>query len=125
MSIVTYYEGLTATAIIGRLLIVGFFLFFFVKNVSTWSENAEMVGTILPFPNLSLAIGFVFEFLGSAMVLVGFHPRIGVILLIIFTIAATVLFVRFWTIKEPEIRHLHLVVFCSNAAILGGLFQML
>ncbi len=125
MSIVTYYEGLTATAIIGRLLIVGFFLFFFVKNVSIWSKNAEMVGEILPFPNLSLAFGFVFEFLGSAMVLLGFHPRIGAILLIIFTVAASVLFLRFWTIKEPEKRHLYLVIFCNNVAIIGGLIQMM
>jgi putative oxidoreductase len=110
---------------IGRILICGFFLVMVVKNILSWQENVGMVGQVLPFPELAIAVGMVLEVLGAVLVLFHLQVVVGATLLAIFTIAATALFLRFWTVGAPVERHFITLLFCNNFAILGGVLLLM
>jgi uncharacterized membrane protein YphA (DoxX/SURF4 family) len=52
------------------------------------------------------------------------YTNIGASLLIVFTITASIIFHRFWDIRDPLRRHLHLSFIFSNCAIVGALLLL-
>jgi uncharacterized membrane protein YphA (DoxX/SURF4 family) len=56
--------------------------------------------------------------------LLDIRTDIGVYLLIFFTIAATVIFHRFWLAADPLMRHIHLSILFSNIGIVGALLLL-
>jgi uncharacterized membrane protein YphA (DoxX/SURF4 family) len=59
------------------------------------------------------------------MIELGWHPAIGVILLMVFTVAATAIFHRFWQKSDPLQRNISRITLLGNTAILGGLLLLL
>lgn len=115
------YESAMTTQSIGQVLIGAFFLVTLAKNLSMWRTNVGMVGEVLPFPAVALAIGFLVEFVGAVMLTFDYNARVGAIALISFTVVATALFLRFWTEKDPVRQNYHAILFFNNFAIVGGL----
>jgi putative oxidoreductase len=83
----------------------------------------RMAGFGTPFPAAAFWIGIALQFTGCALLIVGWHGDIGAILLVIFTVAATAIFHRFWTKPEPQ-RNLSRIMFLNNTGILGGLLLL-
>ena len=109
---------------IGRILICGFFLAMVLKNTLSWQDNVQMVGQVVPFPRIALAIGFAVEVIGAVLVLFGIQPVAGAIILAGFVVVATVLFLRFWRAPDPMERHYVTLLFTNNFAILGGILLL-
>lgn len=112
----------------GRLLLVGFFVVAGLCNLTREQIKAHIdymgeAGT--PFPAAAFWIGIVLQFTGCALILAGWHPAIGVTCLIVFIIAATAIFHRFWEMKDPMQRNLRRLFLLNNIAILGGLLLFL
>jgi hypothetical protein len=65
------------------------------------------------------------EFVGIAMVLFNWHAGIGVILLIVFTVVASLLLLRFWEVDIPPMRTGMQNGLVANIAVVGGLLLLL
>ena len=114
--------------IAGRQLIVLFFLVTGVSNLTKAriADHIErMEGFGVPFPGTTFWIGIVLQFAGSAMVALDWHPAIGTLCLIVFTITATMIFHRFWQKSDPLQRNISRITLLGNTAILGGLLLLL
>jgi len=112
----------------GRGLIVLFFVATGIANLTKAriADHIErMAGFGVPFPATTFWIGIVLQFAGSAMVLADWHPAIGTICLIVFTITATAIFHRFWQKSDPVQRNLSRITLLGNTAIVGGLLLLL
>ena len=112
----------------GRLLMVGYFIVAGLCNLTREQikdhiDRMREAGT--PLPAAAFWIGMVLLFTGCALVLAGWHPAIGVGCLIVFIIAASVIFLRFWERKDPMLRKLFQNFLLNNVAILGGLLLFL
>src|SRR3972149_2280522 len=88
----------------GRLLIVAFFVIVGVRNLSKFHiadhiERLTLSGT--PMPAVAFWIGSVIEFVGCALLLLNWYPAVGILLLIVFTVLATALLLRFWQMGDP------------------------
>lgn len=88
----------------GRLLIVAFFLIVGIRNVAPASvqdhvKRLDFFRT--PMPLVTFWIGIVLEAVGCAMILANWHPAVGVFCLIVFTVLATLLLLRFWEMNDP------------------------
>ena len=68
---------------------------------------------------------FVLLLLGGASFLLGYHPTIGTILLVIFLLGVTVKIHNFWTISDPMARMNEQVHFGKNVAMIGFLLMTL
>jgi len=75
-----------------------------------------------PAPDFVLACALAMMLAGGVMVTLDVYARVGALMLIIFTLIATYLYQRFWTIQDPSKRREKRGTFFNNLAILGGLF---
>ena len=112
----------------GKWLIVAFFLVSGVANltkarIADHIERMRAFGT--PFPAALFWLGIVLQITGCALVIAGVHPAAGVVCFIVFTVAATAIFHRFWQKGDPIQRNLSRLSFLANIAILGGLLLLL
>lgn len=114
--------------IAGKQLIVLFFLITGVSNL-TKARIADHIYRMRAFgvshPLAAFWLGIALQFAGCAMIELGWHPAIGVGCLIIFTIAATAIFHRFWQKRDPVQRNFSRLTLLGNAAIVGGLLLLL
>jgi putative oxidoreductase len=122
------YGDLSWTDTAGRLLIVSCFLITGLCNltparIKDHIERMALVHT--PFPAAAFWIGIALQFTGCALLLAGWHAEIGVYCLIVFTVAATAIFHRFWSMPDPAKRNLSRIILLGNTAILGGLLLLL
>lgn len=112
--------------LIGRILIGGFFIFAGFNHfaqLKMMAGYAKMKGA--PAPEAAVGGSGVLLLLGGLSLLLGFHPTIGVILLVLFLVPASFMIHNFWTIKDPQARMGELVNFEKNIAILGLLLMSL
>lgn len=121
-----YDASLLDTA--GRLLIVGFFLAAGLCNLTPArikDHIDRMAAFHTPFPAAAFWTGIVLQFTGCALLLAGWHADLGAVFLIVFTIAATAIFHRFWQMTDPQRRNPSRVMFLNNTGLLGGLVLLL
>jgi len=112
----------------GRLLIVACFLGNGVCNLAPARirGHIERMGALgTPVPAATHWIGMAMLFGGSALVLADWHADIGAWCLIVFTVAATAIFHRFWNMQDPAKRNSSRITVLANTAIVGGLLLLL
>jgi len=122
------YGDLSWTDTAGRLLIVLCFLATGLCNLTRArikDHIDRMAGFHTPFPAAAFWTGIALQFAGCALVLFDWHAEIGVWCLIVFTVAATAIFHRFWSMQDPAKRNLSRIILLGNTAILGGLLLLL
>jgi uncharacterized membrane protein YphA (DoxX/SURF4 family) len=112
----------------GRLLIVACFLVTGVSNltrarIDDHVERMAAFGT--PFPAAAFWLGIALQFTGCALLATGWHADIGAWCLIVFTVAATAIFHRFWRMQDPLRRNLSRLMLLNNTGVLGGLLLLL
>jgi putative oxidoreductase len=66
-------------------------------------------------------IGAPLEFLGGLALLLGAWTRTAALLILLFTIVATLIGHRYWEIAEPAARRMQHSHFFKNLAMMGGL----
>ena len=77
----------------------------------------------VPLADVLAPIGACVEFFGGLAVLVGFQLRIATLLMIVFTIIASLIAHRFWEF-EGAARQMQQTNFFKNLAIIGGFFAL-
>jgi putative oxidoreductase len=112
----------------GRLLVVFSFLAAGLCNltrarIKDHIERMAAFGT--PMPAAAFWIGIALQFAGCALLLFDWHPEMGVYCLVVFTVAATAIFHRFWQMPDPAKRNSSRIILLGNIAILGGLLLLL
>ena len=122
------YQDATWLDAAGRVLFVAYFVVAGLCNlvparVKDHIERMRAFGT--PSPALVHWLGIAIQFTGCALILSGWHAAIGGLLLIVFTIAATAIFHRFWNMEEPARRNVSRVMFLNNIGVLAGLLLLL
>jgi uncharacterized membrane protein YphA (DoxX/SURF4 family) len=113
---------------VGEQLIV---LFFVVTGLSNLTKARianhieRMRAFATPYPAQLFLVGILLQFAGCAMIELRWHPRLGVACLILFTVAATGIFHRFWQKSDPVQRNFSRLTLLGNTAVLGGLLLLL
>jgi|TARA_B100000315_G_C14546405_1_gene573446 uncharacterized membrane protein YphA (DoxX/SURF4 family) len=98
-------------------IVIGIINFFRRADV-----HEEMRGFGVPMPEIALPIGLASQWLGSLLVLFDYYAGVGALILIGFTIVASVIFLRWWKIKDNPFRRIHLVIgIFTNCAVIAAL----
>lgn len=118
-----FFEGRPPIEMIAQIMIAILFIGTGVINAGWRQSNIiPRMGQLgVPFPKLSLHIGFVMQFIGGFMLLFDWHARYGAMLLIFFTLLAAVIFHRFWQMQDPYRYDTHRQFLFNNTAVIGGL----
>jgi putative oxidoreductase len=122
------FQDATALEAAGRLCIVFFFVVAGLCNLTPArikEHIARMAAAHTPLPAAAFWCGIALQFIGCALLLAGWHAAAGVWCLIVFTLAATAIFHRFWQVADPVRRNIGRVMLLNNIGVLGGLFLLL
>jgi len=123
-----WFTTLPWLEVIGRLMIVAFFGTFAVLNGTQKprvEDHIKRLGAAgAPFPALLFWCGIALDAMGCVLLLTDFYPAIGAACLIVFTLLATALLLRFWEAQPPQ-RNGMFMGFMNNVAITGGLLLLL
>lgn len=92
-----------------------------LMDLGSFSASLQKQG--VPFADILAPIGAGAEFLGGIAVLIGFQTGLAALLLIVFTIIATLIAHRFWEF-EGTARQMQQTQFFKNLAIIGGFFAL-
>lgn len=107
--------------VLGRILLGGLFVFGGIQHYFTAPMIVQMMTARgVPFPRLTLAAGSVFQAVFGLMLMAGILVSLSAFALVLFTAAASWMFLNFWAMSGPE-REAAKHGLLSNAAIVGGL----
>lgn len=112
----------------GRLLIVALFLCLGIRNLFPWQVKdhvTRLTASGCPLPSAAFWIGTALELTGCALVLFNWHPAVGTICLIVFTVVASALLLRFWETADTGKRMSQMNGLFGNVAVVGGLLLLL
>lgn len=122
-----YYQDASWLDTAGRLLMVAFFLAVGLRNlqkVHVEDHVKRLTNFKAPFPRITFWVGQAMEFVGCALVLFNWYPAVGVVLLLVFTIVASGLLLRFWEVEGPMRTGMQNGML-ANIGIVGGLLLLL
>lgn len=103
----------------GRLLFVLIFLTA-VPMHFTSDGISYAAQTGVPLAGFLVPLSGVLALLGASSVLLGYHARVGALLLVIFLIPVTLAMHAFWAVPDPQQAQLQQIMFMKNLSILGG-----
>jgi putative oxidoreductase len=109
-----------ALLLLGRIAIAAVFIpagFSKLTNLAGFAAGLE--GRGVPMSSILAPLGAAIEFFGGLAVLLGIHVRLAAVLMVLFTVAATVIAHRFWEF-EGAARQTQQSQFLKNLAIVGG-----
>ena len=113
----TFIQTLAHILVAVCFIVIGVINFFRRADV-----HEEMRGFGVPMPEIALPIGLASQWLGSLLVLLDYYAGIGALILIIFTVTASFIFLRWWKIKDNPFRRIHLVIgIFTNFAVIAAL----
>ena len=114
-------EGWKSLAcLIGRVLLVLIFLQSGIGKIGNFEGTAKVMASHgMPLASLFLVGAIVFELAGSLAVILGFFPRLGALLIILFLIPTTLIFHNVFA--DPKM----MIHFVKNVSMLGGLLILL
>lgn len=112
--------------LLARLLLSLIFIISGVNHILNWAGSIEyMRAAGLWMPQVLLPGAIVLLLTGGLFVLVGFHVRLGALLLVLFLIPTTLLFHDFWNQQTPLEAQREMISFLKNVGLLGGLLMVL
>ena len=109
----------------GRILMALIYLRSGFGKVTNFAATAGfMASKGMPMTEVLLVGAIVFELGGAVMLALGWKMRWGALLLILFTIPATLVFHDFWAVDAAQYQN-QLNHFLKNVAMVGGLVYMM
>lgn len=104
---------------------IGRFLFSLIFILSGFKHfSAEMIdyaaSSGVPMANVLVPLSGVMALAGGLSVLLGFHARIGALILVAFLVPVTFMMHNFWAISDPEMASMQMIHFMKNISMLGG-----
>lgn len=104
---------------IGRILFSIIFIMAGLQKLTNFQETVNGIVSLgLPYPEILVILAIIFELLGGLMILLGWHAKIGGLLILIFTLIVSFAIHHFWTYPE-HLMPMQFQQFFKNMAIIG------
>ena len=71
----------------------------------------------VPAASLMVPLAGITELIGGIMVLIGYRPKLGAWLLVLFLVPVTLMLHKFWNITDPAAQQLEMASFMKNIAL--------
>jgi putative oxidoreductase len=108
-----------AVVLLGRFLFV---LIFLMAGPNHFSKQtiAFAASQGVPLASIAVPLSGILALVGGLSVLLGYRAKIGAWLIALFLVPVTVMMHKFWTVHDPMMAQMQMVMFMKNVAILGG-----
>lgn len=107
------------TALVGRVLYSLIFLAAVPGHFKS-ETIAYAAAQGVPLANLAVPASGLLALLGALSVAFGYKARWGAIALVAFLAPVTVMMHNFWSVPDPVMRQMQMVMFMKNISLIGG-----
>ena len=111
--------GQGAVVVLGRLL---FAVIFVMAGANHF--NKQTIGYAasqgVPLASIAVPLSGVLAIVGGLSILLGYRAKLGAWLIVLFLIPVTLMMHKFWTVSDPMMAQIQMVMFMKNVSMLGG-----
>jgi putative oxidoreductase len=107
------------TTLVGRILYSLVFLMAVPGHFQS-ETIAYAAAQGVPFAKLAVPASGILALLGALSIALGYKARWGAIALVAFLVPVTVMLHNFWSVTDPMMHQLQMVMFMKNVALIGG-----
>jgi putative oxidoreductase len=107
-----------AVVVLGRFFFV---LIFLMAGANHFSRQtmAFTASQGVPLASIAVPLSGVLAIAGGLSILLGYRAKLGACLIVVFLVPVTLTH-RFWTVPDPMMAQIQMVMFMKNPAMLGG-----
>jgi putative oxidoreductase len=117
VEVISIWQG--AVVVLGRLFFALIFLFaapnHFAKQTIAFAASQGV-----PLAWIAVPLSGVLAIAGGLSILLGYRAKIGAWLIVLFLIPVTLMMHKFWTVTDPMMAQIQMILFMKNVSILGG-----
>jgi len=108
-----------AVAVLGRFFFAVIFLLAGANHF-----NKQTIGYAgsqgVPLASIAVPLSGVLAIAGGLSILLGYRAKIGAWLIVLFLVPVMLMMHKFWTVSDPMIAQIQMVMFLKNVSMLGG-----
>jgi putative oxidoreductase len=108
-----------AAVVLGRFL---FALIFLMAGANHFSSQtiAFAASQGVPLASIAVPLSGVLAIAGGLSILLGYRARLGAWLIVVFLVPVTLMMHKFWTVQDPVMAQMQMILFMKNVSMLGG-----
>jgi putative oxidoreductase len=114
---ISFRQG--AAVVLGRFL---FALIFLMAGANHF--NKQTIGYAasqgVPLASVAVPLSGVLAIAGGLSILLGYRAKPGAWLIVLFLIPVTLMMHKFWTVTDPMMAQIQMIMFMKNVSMLGG-----
>ena len=111
--------GQRAVVVLGRFL---FALIFLMAGANHF--NKQTIGYAasqgVPLASIAVPLSGVLAIAGGLSILLGYRAKLGAWLIVLFLVPVTLMMHKFWTVSDPMMAQIQMIMFMKNVSMLGG-----
>jgi putative oxidoreductase len=112
-----FWQG--AVVVLGRFF---FALIFLIAAPNHFSRQtiAFAASQGVPWASIAVPLSGVLAIAGGLSILLGYRAKLGAWILVLFLIPVTLMLHKFWSVQDPMMAQMQMILFMKNVAMLGG-----
>ena len=114
---ISFWQG--AVVVLGRLFFAVIFLLAGANHF-----NKQTIGYAasqgVPLASIAVPLSGVLAIAGGLSILLGYRAKLGAWLIVLFLIPVTLMMHKFWTVTDPMMAQIQMIMFMKNISMLGG-----
>ena len=114
---INFWQG--SVVVLGRFF---FALIFLMAGANHFSKQSigYAVSAGVPLASIAVPLSGVLAIAGGMSILLGYRAKLGAWLIVLFLIPVTLMMHKFWTVQDPMMAQLQMILFMKNVSMLGG-----
>jgi putative oxidoreductase len=113
----SFWQG--AVVVLGRVL---FALIFLMAGANHFSKQTigYAASQGVPLASTAVPLAGVLAIVGGLSILLGYRAKLGAWLIVLFLVPVTFMMHKFWTVQDPMMAQIQMIMFMKNISMLGG-----
>ena len=113
----SFWQG--AVVVLGRFL---FALIFVMAGTNHFNKQtiAYAASQGVPLAGIAVPLSGVLAIVGGLSILLGYRAKLGAWLIVLFLVPVSLMMHKFWTVQDPMMAQIQMVMFMKNVSMLGG-----
>jgi putative oxidoreductase len=109
----------------GAVVVLGRFFFALIFLMAGANHfNKQTIGYAasqgVPFASIAVPLSGVVAIAGGLSILLGYRAKLGAWLIVLFLVPVSFMMHKFWTVTDPMMAQLQMILFMKNVSMLGG-----
>ncbi len=113
----SFWQG--AVVVLGRFF---FALIFLMAGANHFNEQSigYAASQGVPLAWIAVPLSGVVAIAGGLSILLGYRAKLGAWLIVLFLIPVSLMMHKFWTVTDPMMAQIQMILFMKNVSMLGG-----